>query len=120
MVERLMTTSLVPYKNTKVQVYSLVDKPISFDTREQVRHQLPDICGNVLARAWIDKEYEKMLQDDLWGTFASGGVILHDDFKLEYNKTSGNRAKITIYEQHENSKFKFKVCSLTLTMMAQR
>ena len=61
-----------------------------------------------------------MLQDDLWGTFAKG-VILHDAFKLEYDKTSGNHtAKITIYEQQGNSKFKFKVCSLTLTMMAQR
>ena len=53
----------------------------------------PDICGNVLARAWIDKEYEKMLQDDLWGTFANRGVILHDAFKLEYDKTSGNPCK---------------------------
>ena len=115
-----MTTSLVPYKNQAVQVYGLVDEPVTFDTREQVKKYLPDISGNVLARAWIDKEYEKMLQDDLWGTFATGGVILHDAFKLEYDKTSGNRAKITIYEQQGNSKFKFKICSLTLTMMAQR
>ena len=54
------------------------------------------------------------------GYVCKRGVILHDAFKLEYDKTSGNRAKITIYEQQGNSKFKFKVCSLTLTMMAQR
>ena len=115
-----MTTSLVPYKSKDLQVHSLVDTPIKFTTREQVKKHLPDICGKVLARAWYDKEYEKMLQDNLWITFQSGGVLLHDAFKLEYDKTSGNRAKITIYEQQDNSKFKFKVCSLTLTMMAQR
>ena len=115
-----MTTSIVPYESKEVQVYSLVDTPVKFTTREEVKKHLPDICGNVLARAWHDKDYEKMLQDDLWGTFVNGGVLLHDAFRLEYDKTSGNRAKITIYEQQHNSKFRFKVCSLTLTMMAQR
>ena len=63
-----MITSLARIKN-EVQWISL--RTVTFDTREQVKKYLPDICGNVLARAWIDKEYEKMLQDDLWGTFAN-------------------------------------------------
>ena len=62
-----MTTSIVPYESKEVQVYSLVDTPVKFTTREEVKKHLPDICGNVLARAWHDKNYEKMLQDDPYG-----------------------------------------------------
>ena len=70
-----MTTDIVPYENKEIQVFSLVETPIKFTTREEVKKHLPDICGNVLARAWHDKEYERMLQDDLWGTFVNGGVL---------------------------------------------
>lgn len=115
-----MSTSLVPYKETQIQLYKLIDPPVVFESREEVKQSLPDICGKVLARAWHDKEYEQQLEDDLVGTFKQGGVTLHNAFKLEYNKTSGSRAKITIYEQQDNSRFKLKVCSLTLTMLAQR
>ena len=104
----------------KVEPFKLVKQDVSYNTRKDVKKHLPDICGKVLARAWHDEEYEKMLQDDLWGTFASGGVVLHEAFQLEYNKTSGNRAKITIYEQTDNVNFKLRICSLTLTMMATR
>ena len=89
-----MTTSIVPYESKEVQVYSLVDTPVKFTTREEVKKHLTDICGNVLARAWHDKNYEKMLQDDPRGTFVNGGVLLHDAFRLEYDKTSGNLQRL--------------------------
>ena len=116
---------LVPVKKGELvkyeeKPYKLVDKETVFATREEVRDHLPDICGNVLAKAWIDKDFEKRLSEDIDKTFRLGGVILPSEFRLEYNKTSGQRAKIEIYEQFENTKFKIKVCSLTLTMMAQR
>lgn len=117
------STALVPTKSTAVTEYKpfrLVAKQTTYKTRAEVKQALPDICGLALARAWHDKEYEKMLEDDLWGTFASGGVLLHEAFHLEYSKTSGSRAKITIYEKSTNERFKLKVCSLTLTMMANR
>lgn len=109
--------ALVKYKEP---IFQLVDTETVFATREEVRRHLPDICGNVLAKAWIDKDYEKKLQNDIDKTFRDGGVVLPNEFRLVYEKTSGQRAKISIYEQHENTKFKFKVCSLTLNMMAQR
>ena len=48
-----MTTSLVPYESKEVQIHSLVDTPVKFTTREEVKKHLPDICGNVLALSLI-------------------------------------------------------------------
>jgi hypothetical protein len=119
----MSTSTALVKKSTalvKVESFRLVKQDVNYNTRKEVKQHLPDICGKVLARAWHDKDYEKMLEDDLWGTFASGGVVLHDAFHLEYSKTSGSRAKITIYEKTDNANFKLRVCSLTLTMMANR
>ena len=67
-----------------------------------------------MAKAWIDKQYEQKLIDDIDKTFRDGGVVLPSEFRLVYDKPSGQRAKISIYEQHEaNKNFKIKVCSLT-------
>ena len=110
--------ALVKYKQP---TFKLVDTTTVFATREEVKRHLPDICGHVLAKAWHDKEYEKLLIDDIDKTFRDGGVVLPSEFRLVYDKPSGQRAKISIYEQHEaNKNFKIKVCSLTLNMLAQR
>ena len=101
--------------------FQLVDTTTVFATRAEVKKHLPDICGNVLAKARIDKQYEQKLIDDIDKTFRDGGVVLPSEFRLVYDKPSGQRAKISIYEQHEaNKNFKIKVCSLTLNMLAQR
>ena len=77
------------------------------------------ISGKVL-NYWHDKAYYKRLSNDVHQVFYDGGVILPDEFKLVFEHTSNNRASITIYEQQNDSKFKFRVCSLCVTMIARR
>lgn len=118
-----MSTSIVPVKKGRLVKYEeppIIGEIRSFTTREEVRQNLPDICGKVLARAWHDKDYYNRLTDDVHQVFYDGGVILPDEFKLVFEHTSNNRASITIYEQQNGSKFKFRVCSLCLTMIARR
>ena len=115
--------ALVPYKNkkpTEVQPFLLVEERKVFETREEIKRYLPDICGLALARSWHDKAYMHKLETDIYNTFKEGGVILPEDTLLQFEKTSGQRAKITVYEQSPHSKFKLKVCSLSLNMIAQR
>ena len=114
-------TALVPVKKGSIVVYEekMFDDVI-YATREEVKKHLPDICGKMLAKSWHDEEFAERLASDINKTFRDNGIILPDIFRLEYEKTSGQRAKISIYEQVEKTKFKLRVCSLTLTMMAMR
>jgi len=101
--------------------YKLVEERVVFTNREDVQQQLPDICSRALARAWIDTEFYEQLEQDVLGTFRSQGVILPDNMTIQFDHSGKNRPKLIVYEQSEhNSKFKVRVCALTLTMMAQR
>lgn len=118
-------SNIVPYEEKHaVVVYrdplKIVEGVKRFNNRQEIKQELPEICGRVLARAWIDDKFKQDLETNIHQAFQDFGVHLTDEFALQYEKTSGQRAKITIYEQQPGSKFKLKVCSLTLTMMAQR
>ena len=99
--------------------FSLVDETITFTNREDVQKSLPDICSRALARAWIDKGYYNMLAHDPIATFRTQGVYLPDNMTIQFDHSGKNRPKLIVYEQ-ATSKFKVRVCALTLTMMAQR
>ena len=58
------------------------------------------------------------LEKDVKETLAKGGIYLPDDYECQYVKTSGQRARISIFEVSGN--LKVKVCSLSLTMVATR
>lgn len=117
-----MSRSLVPYtKKLPVEYvyeFKLVDEDINLDTRAQVKDQLPDILGRALARSWVDEQYKSQLQKCVHTTLAEGGVAIPDDYICEYETTSGQRAKIVVFEQ--TGKLKLRVCGLSLTMVATR
>ena len=117
-----MSRSLVPYtKKLPVEYvyeFKLVDEDIDLNTRAEVKSQLPDILGRALARSWVDEEYKSQLQKCVHTTLALGGVAIPDDYICEYETTSGQRAKIVVFEQ--TGRLKLRVCSLSLTMVASR
>ena len=58
--------ALVPVKSRSVvskaagvkdNDFQLVDGRVDLQNRDDVKEQLPDILGRVLARAWLDKEF---------------------------------------------------------------
>ena len=117
-----MSKALVPYKKNEITEYvyqfKLVDEDIDLSTRAEVKAQLPDILGRALARSWVDDVYKKQLQTCVHTTLALGGVAIPDDYICEYETTSGQRAKIVVFEQ--TGKLKLRVCGLSLTMVATR
>jgi hypothetical protein len=115
------STALVLRDKSNIVSYSrkfvLVDEETRFDTREEVKKHLPEICGRVLARAWIDKEFFSCLEKDALQTFNDLNVYLPENMSIEF-KQGLTRASIVIYEQ--TGKLKLRTCSLELTMMARR
>ena len=101
--------------------FALVDEETTFINKQDVQARLPDICSRALARAWIDKGFYEMLSADPVGTFRKQGVILPNNMTIQFDHSGKNRPKLIVYEtKSPNSKFKVRVCALTLTMMAQR
>ena len=118
-----MKTAIVKYEEPKLPVqyvyqFKLVNEDINLNTRAEVKAQLPDILGRALARSWVDDEYKEQLQDCVHTTLAKGGVNIPDDYVCEYETTSGQRAKIVVFEQ--TGRLKLRVCGLSLTMVATR
>ena len=112
--------NIIPFKPKNIVKYEfrLADDEINLMDRESVKALLPDILSRVLARSWIDIEYKKRLEKNVKATLAEGGVYLPDDYECVYVKTSGQRAKISIFEI--TGSLRVKVCSLSLTMIATR
>lgn len=112
--------NIIPFKPKNIVKYEfrLADDEINLMDRDSVKALLPDILSRVLARSWIDIEYKKRLEKNVKATLAEGGVYLPDDYECVYVKTSGQRAKISIFEI--TGSLRLKVCSLSLTMIATR
>ena len=117
-----MKNAVIPYEKKLpveyVYEFKLVDEDIDLNTREEVKAQLPDILGRALARSWVDEEYKEQLQECVHTALARGGVAIPDDYICEYETTSGQRAKIVVFEQ--TGRLKLRVCVLSLTMVATR
>lgn len=114
----LITTkkgSLIPYEQPL-----LIGEVRTFTTRAEIKEHLPDICGKALARAWYDDHYYNRLKNDVHQTFEDGGIILPSEYQLVFEHNSNTRASITIFEKTANTRFKIRVCSLSLTMIAKR
>jgi len=115
-----MSTALVPYEDKQISfVFSLVEDDIELVDRESVKRYLPDILGRALARSWIDQDYKRALMFDVKSTLAKGGVTVPDEYECVFETTTGQRAKIVVYEKARNN-FKIRVCGLSLTMVASR
>ena len=117
-----MKNAVIPYEKKLpveyVYEFKLVDEDIDLNTSEEVKAQLPDILGRALARSWVDEEYKEQLQECVHTALARGGVAIPDDYICEYETTSGQRAKIVVFEQ--TGSLKLRVCGLSLTMVATR
>lgn len=100
--------------------FQLVDKRVDLQNRAEVKEQLPDILGRVLARAWLDKGFLDEFRENPLLVLANSGVHLPDTMHIEFQKANSDRPKVVVYEQQENSKYKLRVFYLQLVMVAGR
>ena len=121
--------ALVPMKSRSVVIkaagvkdndFQLVDGRVDLQNRDDVKEQLPDILGRVLARAWLDKEFLEEFRENPLGVLANAGVHLPNTMHIEFQKANSDRPKVVVFEQPENSKLKLRVFYLQLVMVAGR
>lgn len=115
-----MSHEVVLFKENNISNFvRLVEEDITLLDRDDVKKRLPDILGRALARSWIDPDYKKSLNFDVKETLAKGGVLIPEEYECVYETSTGQRAKIVVYEKARNN-FKIRVCGLSLTMVATR
>lgn len=85
---------------------------------DDVKRVLPDILGQALARAWVDKRFLDAFINHPVEILERGGVYLPSSIQIVFEKEDQARPKVTIYRtMGDNMK---KVLELKLILVAER
>ncbi len=93
---------------------------VELKDREAVRRQLPDILGGVLARVWIDPDFHSEFMKSPRDSLDRNGITLPENIHIEFSVSHGERPKVVVYEQQEDSRFRLRLFYLQLIMLAGR
>lgn len=94
------------------------DHDIILTDEDDVKRVLPDILGQALARAWVDKRFLDAFINHPVEILERGGVYLPSSIQIVFEKADQTRPKVTIYRvMGDNMK---KVLELKLILVAER
>ena len=94
------------------------DHDIILTDEDEVKRVLPDVLGQALARAWVDKRFLEAFVNHPVEILERGGVYLPSFIKIVFEKEEQTRPKVTIYRIMDD-KMK-KVLELKLILVAER
>jgi len=122
------TTAVVPFDATKTSVVisTVVDwarmniEEENLSSVEAVKEQLPAIMGKIMALCWVNDKFEKYFVANPATCLEQLGISLPTSIVITPQKSKTNRPSITVYERREGSRFKNRLFSLSLTLMATR
>lgn len=93
------------------------EQDIILESSEQIQEFLPEVLGQALARAWIDKRFLEAFYSFPVEILERGGVYLPDHISVEFKKEQKSRPKVLVYENANN--IKKKILELKLIMVAE-
>jgi hypothetical protein len=93
---------------------------VVFEDREQVKKELPNLLGTILALCWINEELAGWFLDDAEFFLNRIGVFLPDDVSIEPTREARAKPSLTVFEQLEHSRYKRKIFKLSLRLIANR
>lgn len=93
------------------------EQDIILESSEQIQEFLPEVLGQALARAWIDKRFLEAFYSFPVEILERGGVYLPDHISVEFKKEQKSRPKVIVYENVNN--IKKKLLELKLIMVAE-
>ena len=93
------------------------EQDIILESSEQIQEFLPEVLGQALARAWIDKRFLDAFYSFPVEILERGGVYLPDHISVEFKKEQKSRPKVIVYENANN--IKKKLLELKLIMVAE-
>ena len=94
------------------------DHDIILTDEDDVKRVLPDILGQALARAWVDKRFLDAFIHHPIEILERGGVYLPSSIQIVFEKEDQSRPKVTIYNVAGNNMK--KVLELKLILVAER
>jgi hypothetical protein len=94
------------------------DHDIILTDEDDVKRVLPDVLGQALARAWVDKRFLEAFVNHPVEILERGGVYLPSSIKIVFEKEEQTRPKVTIYRIMDD-KMK-KVLELKLILVAEQ
>lgn len=94
------------------------DHDIIIKDEADVKRLLPDILGQALARAWVDKRFLEAFINYPVEILERSGIYLPSSIKIVFEKEDQSRPKVTIYSVVGNNMK--KVLELKLILVAQR
>ena len=93
------------------------EQDIILESSEQIQEFLPEVLGQALARAWIDKRFLEAFYSFPVEILERGGVYLPDHISVEFKKEQKSRPKVIVYENVNN--MQKKLLELKLIMVAE-
>lgn len=93
------------------------EQDIILESSEQIQEFLPEVLGQALARAWIDKRFLEAFYSFPVEILERGGVYLPDHISVEFKKEQRSRPKVIVYENTNN--IQKKLLELKLIMVAE-
>lgn len=93
------------------------EQDIILESSEQIQEFLPEVLGQALARAWIDKRFLEAFYSFPVEILERGGVYLPDHISVEFKKEQRSRPKVIVYENVNN--IEKKLLELKLIMVAE-
>jgi len=94
------------------------DHDIILRNEADVKRLLPDILGQALARAWVDKRFLEAFTNHPVEILERGGIYLPRSIQIVFEKEDQSRPKVTIYSVTGNNMK--KVLELKLILVAER
>ena len=94
------------------------EQDIILETGDDIKKYLPDVLGQALARAWIDKRFMDAFIDYPIEILERGGVYLPNTIKIQFMKEEKQRPKVIVYETPSQRK-SIKLLELRLIMVAE-
>ena len=121
-------TAIVPFdaKKTSLVLPNVVDwarmniEEENLSNVEAVKEQLPAILGKIMALCWVNDKFEKYFVANPAICLDQLGILFPASIVITPQKSKSDRPSITVYEQREGSRFKNRLFSLSLTLMATR
>ena len=86
----------------------------------EVRRELPQILGRLLAFSWINEELAAFLLNDTKEFLESINISLPPSIVVEVTQEKKAKPSITVYQIEKGKKFRQRLFKLSLKLMANR
>lgn len=111
--EAIIPAHLVLATKTLIPQQSLSDE-------NEVRDQLPQVIGKLLALCWINKELAQFFLSDPKTFLEKIDIALPDNISIDVNKEFKGKPSITVFQTLKSAGFKQRLFKLSLKLIANR